>query len=79
MDMDLKLDTCPRHLLASRPIGAVELCHCGAVHLTIGGVTLRVVPAAVSELADLLADAAAELPDIESALARRSHTSEARS
>jgi hypothetical protein len=73
------LDACSRHLLARRSIGAVELCHCGAVHLSIGAVTLRLVPAAVLELAELLGDAAAELPDIESALARRELASEARS
>lgn len=47
------------------------MCHCGAVHLSIGAVTLRLVPAAVMELAELLGDAAAELPDLESALERR--------
>lgn len=66
----INIDPCHRHLLARNPIGAVELCHCGAVHLSIGGVTLRLVPGAIAQLAELLADAADELPDLASALAR---------
>jgi hypothetical protein len=63
-------DPCRRHLLARNDIGAVELCHCGAVHLSIGGVTLRLVPGALTQLAGLLAEATDELPDLASALAR---------
>ncbi|HWM87568.1 MAG TPA: hypothetical protein VNO33_17060 [Kofleriaceae bacterium] len=69
--MSNQFETCHRHLLVRKPVGAVEVCHCGAVHLSIGGVTLRLVPAAIAELAELLTDAAAELPLLESALARR--------
>lgn len=73
------VDPCRRHVLARKPVGSVEFCHCGAVHLSIGGVTLRLVPAAIPELAELLADAAAELPVLESALASRLLPPEARS
>ncbi len=66
----ITMDPCQRHLLARNPVGAVELCHCGAVHLSIGGVTLRLMPGAIARLAELLAEAADELPDLESALAR---------
>ena len=69
-DAHTLIDPCQRHLLARKAVGAVELCHCGAVHLSIGGVTLRLVPGAIPQLAELLAEAAAELPDLESALAR---------
>jgi hypothetical protein len=64
------VDSCQRHVLARTSLGAVELCRCGAVHLSIGGVTLRLVPGAIPELAALLAEAAAELPEVASALSR---------
>jgi hypothetical protein len=64
------IDPCKRHLLARNTVGAVELCHCGAVHLSIGGVTLRLVPGALAQLAELLSDATDELPDLTSALTR---------
>ena len=77
--MRTPIDSCHRHLLARTPVGAVELCHCGAVHLSIGGVTLRLVPQAIEQLAELVADAAAELPALEAALASRLLGPEARS
>lgn len=77
--MSIPIDSCPRHLLARSPVGAVELCHCGAVHLSIGGVTLRLIPEAIPQLAELLADAGAELPLLRSALASRLLGPEARS
>jgi hypothetical protein len=73
------IHSCHRHLLARTPVGAVEFCRCGAVHLSIGGVTLRLVPDAVAQLAELLADAAAELPLLDAALASRRPGPEARS
>ncbi len=32
---------CARQLLARSPIGAVERCSCGALHLSIGALSLR--------------------------------------
>ena len=36
----------------------VEQCSCGYVHLTIGGVTLRLVPSVLQALAATVTDAA---------------------
>lgn len=48
-------------LAAKNGLGGVEQCACGAVHLTIGAVTLRITPGAVPLLAELLSDAALAL------------------
>jgi hypothetical protein len=39
----------------------VERCTCGAVHLTVGAVTLRLAPEALIELAQVIGEAACEL------------------
>jgi hypothetical protein len=42
---------CKRRKLAERGTFNVELCDCGAVHLTVGFLTLRLDPRAYRELA----------------------------
>ena len=54
-------ETCHRDVLSSAPIGSIALCPCGTIHLTIGAVTLRLVPEAMVELAELVGRAAVEL------------------
>lgn len=56
-------DDC-RHLrvqLTAHPMCAVERCACGAIHLTIGAVTLRLQREAFVAIADPIADAARRL------------------
>lgn len=57
----MERDICRRQLLARGPFAQVERCTCGAVHLTVGAVTLRLAPEALVELAQLVGDAACEL------------------
>jgi hypothetical protein len=52
---------CQRQSLARSELAAVELCNCGAAHLTIGAVTLRLAPEVIAELADVIGHAASEL------------------
>lgn len=52
---------CHRERLAAGDFAQVELCDCGAAHLTIGAVTLRVAPAAIAELAEVVVEAARQL------------------
>ncbi|MFT3697868.1 MAG: hypothetical protein QM831_32305 [Kofleriaceae bacterium] len=52
---------CRRDTLASSDFALVEHCNCGAVHVTIGAVTLRLSPSAIAPLAETLADAATAL------------------
>ena len=59
----MKDDTpCRRRRLASRASFAVEECDCGAVHLTIGYVTLRLDPCAYREVVAMMNDALERLP-----------------
>jgi hypothetical protein len=47
--------TCIRTSLAGTPgFGSVEQCSCGSIHVTVGAVTLRLMPSALSVFADLL-------------------------
>jgi|JI10StandDraft_1071094.scaffolds.fasta_scaffold56507_2 hypothetical protein len=46
-----------RTLLARAPGIAVEACTCGALHVTIGALTLRLDPSAFTRLCATLADA----------------------
>ena len=48
-------------MLARSEFAAVELCNCGAVHVTLGAVTLRLAPEAMPELAEVIGEAAREL------------------
>jgi hypothetical protein len=52
---------CQRQTLARSGFAVVELCNCGAVHLTMGAVTLRLAPEAMPELAQVMGEAAREL------------------
>lgn len=45
---------CDRHRLAAGPYGEVQLCSCGAVHLHIGALTMRLPLEAVAELRSML-------------------------
>ena len=52
---------CTRERLAAGEFSLVELCDCGALHLTIGAVTMRLAPTMLPVLADVLHEAAREL------------------
>jgi hypothetical protein len=52
---------CTRRTLAAGDFALVERCSCGAVHVTIGAVTLRISASAIAPLAETLTDAAAAL------------------
>jgi hypothetical protein len=48
----------PTHSLADRPtLGGVAICACGTIHLTIGGVTIRLAPEAFGEMLRMCHDA----------------------
>ena len=52
---------CSRRVLAAGDYMLVEQCTCGAVHLTIGAVTLRLSRTAIPSLAETLGEAARSL------------------
>ena len=59
----MKDDTaCRRRRLASRGSFSVDECDCGAVHLTVGYVTLRLDPCAYREVVAVMDDALRRLP-----------------
>lgn len=45
---------CRRDTLAESPVGSVELCSCGSVHLCVGPVSLRIDPVAFLELGKMM-------------------------
>jgi hypothetical protein len=53
--------TCQRDRLAAGDFAVVERCHCGAIHLTIGALTLRLQAEALGELATVVGEAARQL------------------
>lgn len=53
--------TCSRRTLAANDFSIVERCSCGAVHLTIGAITLRLTASTIPALAQTLGDAARAL------------------
>ena len=53
--------SCARRHLASGDFSLIEQCSCGSVHVTIGAITLRIAPTALSDLAAVLASATAAL------------------
>lgn len=53
--------SCERRLLACGPCCVIEMCDCGAVHLTIGAITLRLRPEALTEIAAVIGDGARAL------------------
>lgn len=52
---------CVRRTLAAGPFAVVEQCTCGAVHLTIGAVTLRLTASVIAPIGETLAEAAGAL------------------
>jgi hypothetical protein len=52
---------CARRRLAEHASLSVDACDCGAIHLTIGFVTLRLDPHAFRELATTVREAASHL------------------
>jgi len=48
---------CRRRRLAERASFSVDECDCGAIHLTIGYITLRLDPSAYREVAALMSEA----------------------
>lgn len=57
---------CRKQLLARCPLGQVETCSCGHVHLHVGPFTLRVEPHSFLVLAGMVAEAAERLePEVE--------------
>jgi len=48
---------CRRRRLAERASFSVDECDCGAIHLTIGYITLRLDPGAYREVAALMIEA----------------------
>jgi hypothetical protein len=50
------MQRCERRRLAERGAFNVDECDCGAIHLTIGCLTLRLDPAAYGELVEAIAD-----------------------
>lgn len=48
---------CTRRTLAAGDFARIEQCNCGAIHVTIGAVTLRLTPGALGPLAETLGDA----------------------
>jgi hypothetical protein len=52
---------CPRLLLAAGDFAVVEQCSCGAVHVTIGAITLRLAAGAIPSLAATMNEAARAL------------------
>jgi hypothetical protein len=53
--------SCARELLARSPIGAVERCTCGAIHLSIGALSLRLDPAVLRAIVIMASEALKEL------------------
>jgi hypothetical protein len=62
---------CKRELLAASEFAAVERCQCGAVHVSVGALTMRLQPEAVIQLASVLGEGAQALALREAAIARR--------
>jgi hypothetical protein len=57
-----KRKNCRRRRLAHRASFSVEECECGALHLTIGYVTLRLEVCAYREMAAAVTEALDQLP-----------------
>ncbi len=57
-----KRKNCRRHRLAQRASFSVDECECGALHITIGYVTMRLEACAYREMAAAVAEALNQLP-----------------
>jgi hypothetical protein len=55
------INPCARRTLAAGDFALVEQCSCGAVHLTLGAVTLRLVAGVIPSLAATMEEAARRL------------------
>lgn len=53
----MKVHTGNRYVIAQGPMSAVERCACGSVYLTVGPVTMKLHPEALTELRDTIARA----------------------
>jgi hypothetical protein len=62
--------SCSRRHLASGDLMLVEQCSCGAVHVTIGAVTLRLAESALPSLATTMTEAVHVLRERETARVR---------
>jgi hypothetical protein len=52
---------CHRHLLSQTSTCLVEACSCGALHLSVGAMTLRLDREAAEDIAQALVDAVAAI------------------
>jgi hypothetical protein len=50
------MDRCERRRIAERGTFNIEECDCGAIHLTLGCLTLRLDPAAYGELVEAIGE-----------------------
>jgi hypothetical protein len=57
----MTMKPCTRRTLAAGELAVVEHCSCGAVHVTIGAVTLRLAAGAIAPLATTMNEAARRL------------------
>ena len=57
----MDLHPCARETLAVGDIAVVERCSCGAVHITIGAITMRLAAPAIAPLAATINEAARAL------------------
>jgi hypothetical protein len=48
-------------LAERKTLGGVSMCSCGTIHLTVGGVTIRLEPEAFGEMLRMCQDAADRL------------------
>ena len=68
---------CRRRPLAHNAICSVEVCDCGALHLSIGAVTLRLQPDALASIAEVIGEGARELALLQNLAAHRAARLEA--
>jgi hypothetical protein len=66
-------EACEQTVLAKRRGQQVTHCSCGTVHLTLRNVTLRLTPADLASLSDMLSEATAGLERTESCPVRSVH------
>lgn len=69
--------TCHRRPLSSGDFCSVEMCDCGALHLSIGAVTLRLAPDSLPAIAEVIGDGARELARLQYRAAHRAGRLEA--
>ncbi|AFL86651.1 hypothetical protein Terro_0302 [Terriglobus roseus DSM 18391] len=48
-------------LAERKTLGGVSMCSCGTIHLTVGGITIRLEPEAFGEMVRMCQDAADRL------------------